>query len=385
MTGERVLFVANDPPGRAVYRYRCANLAEILRDTGFAVDVAYIGDRRVPVDHDVVVLHRICDVSEGRAFARAARACGATLVYGADDLVFDPDAFPDPASTNTRRLRQYAPLHAAMARLADAVLVSTERLADHARRTVGDKPIRVVRNFLSRELFALSEAARAAAPPHSNDRVTLGYLSGTPTHDADLASIAGPLIEVLQRHENVDLLVVGPVELPRALSDAVAPSRIRRQPFAPYRDLPGILAKIDINLAPLDLARPLNHAKSEIKLLEAGAVGVPTIASSSAGFCEALASDPTGGLLAANTADWKRALDTLIADPDRRREVGAAARDYVRRCATADAHAPAVAALFAEFADLPRPRPAVPRASRVGSPLAPKYLVKAVRRTLGGR
>ena len=103
-------------PGRAVYRYRCANLADVLRAHGWQVDVVWIGDRRVRVDHEVVVLHRICAVAEGRAYARAARARGATLVYGTDDLVFDADAFlaDDPAEA-TARLRRYAPLHAAMA------------------------------------------------------------------------------------------------------------------------------------------------------------------------------------------------------------------------------------------------------------------------------
>ena len=247
----RVLFVANDPPGAAVYRYRCENLADVLRAGGWQADVAWIGDRQIRVDHDVVVLHRICAVAEGRALARAARACGATLIYGADDLVFEEEAFP--LRTDIRK-RLFAPLHAAMAREARALLVSTEYLAKRSRDIfdTGFDPARdahVFRNFLAPELIALSEAARLSRTTNRQE-VTLGYLSGTPTHDADLAAVAEPLAAILRVHPNTRLLLVGPVKPPPLVAEA-AGSRLERMPLVGWRDLPAVLARLDINLAPL--------------------------------------------------------------------------------------------------------------------------------------
>jgi glycosyltransferase involved in cell wall biosynthesis len=381
-TGDRqagsVLFVANDPPGRAVYRYRCENIAEVLRSQGHSVDIAWVGDRRVRVDHDIVVLHRICAIAEGREYARAARACGAVLVYGADDLVFDADAFPaTDTSPATARLRRYAPLHAAMALEADAVLVSTEYLADEVRRVIGrDKPVFVVRNFLSPKLREISKASIDMDGRARKERVTLGYLSGTPTHDADLATIAEPLADILRANRMVELLLVGPVALPSALS-ALPEDHRRHHPFVAWQTLPNVLALIDINLAPLDLSRRLNHGKSEIKLLEAGAIHIPTIASASAGFREALAVDPQGGRLAETQDEWRHHLTQFIEYPGERQAAARNAHDYVSAHGTADAHREHIAEVFATIAALPHAAPrSAPRASSVGSPLAPKYLLK---------
>ena len=71
MTGLRILLVACEPAGAATYRYRNENLAEVLNRAGHQAEVAYIGQSRIRVDHDIVVLHRICTVPEGIAFARA--------------------------------------------------------------------------------------------------------------------------------------------------------------------------------------------------------------------------------------------------------------------------------------------------------------------------
>lgn len=372
----RVLFVANDPPGAAVYRYRCENLADVLRACGWQADVASVGDGQIRVDHDVVVLHRICAVAEGRALARAARACGATLVYGADDLVFEAEAFTDPGDARKRR---FAPLHAAMARDADAVLVSTEFLAGQVRAAFGgDKPVVVARNFLSPELERLSKTARdqRGKPTEASDAVTIGYGSGTPTHDADLASIALPLADVLHAHPNAILTLIGPVAPPPPIATALG-DRLRRLPFVDWKALPDTLARLDINLAPLDLTRRFNQAKSEIKMLEAGAVGIPTIASASAGFREALTPDPMAGLLAETPDDWRRLLKSLVTDAEARADAGCRAHAFARRYATADAQRAPLDAIFRQLAALPRQRPGQPVATVVRrNPLTPKNIAR---------
>jgi hypothetical protein len=124
-TGLRVLFVASEPAEAATYRYRNQHLADALNRAGHHAEVVYVGQPRVRVAVDIVVLHRISAVPEGIAFARAARACGAVLVYSTDDLVFNEEAFPEQGEP-WERIRAFAPRHAAMLREADAVLVSPD-------------------------------------------------------------------------------------------------------------------------------------------------------------------------------------------------------------------------------------------------------------------
>jgi glycosyltransferase involved in cell wall biosynthesis len=374
----RVLFVANDPLGSTVTRYRCENLAAALPPDRFQAEVVYVGASRVRVDHDIVVLHRICMNAQGRRYLRAARACGAVVVYGADDLVFAAEAFPENVEGVHQLFRRFAPLHQEMLQAADAVLVSTEYLADWVRRpevSAGAKPVFVQRNFLSPAFLRLASEATTPVPKGSPDKVTVAYVSGSATHDGDLASIAHPLAEVLRSRPHAELLLVGPVEPPEVLR---APGlQVRRQGFVPWTAVPGILARADICLAPLELEPPFNHAKSEIKLLEAAAIGVPTIASSSAGFTEALRAFPGGGCLASRTDEWHDHLAALIDDPACRARVRDGAHELLAAQGTEEAQRANVAQVMSQIAGLPRPQPAVRRASRVHWPVSPpKYLVK---------
>jgi glycosyltransferase involved in cell wall biosynthesis len=133
-----------------------------------------------------------------------------------------------------------------------------------------------------------------------------------------------------------------------------------RHPYVPWRDLPGLLAGIDINLAPVDPTRAFNHAKSEIKFLEAAAVGVPTVAGWAAGFAEGVGVvKPFGGALpvceiAGSLAQWEETLADLIADPERRRTLGERAQRAVLAGATSEVRADFIVKTFADLAALRR-------------------------------
>jgi glycosyltransferase involved in cell wall biosynthesis len=346
--------------------------------------VAYVGQARVRVCHDVVVLHRICTTLEGRWFASAARACGATLVYSTDDLVFDRARLAgDPEAP--RRYVACAPLHRAMLDQADAAIVSTEYLREQVRHVAPTKPLFLLRNFLSPDLLALSEAARrrAAAEKDGRGGVTLGYLSGSTTHDRDLASVSPVLRRVLETNPDVRLLLVGPIRTPAELETPTLVGRVEHHPFVSWRVLPDLLARrLDVNLAPLAPERDFNRAKSEVKLLEAAAAGVPTVASRSAGFAEVAGSMPA--LYAADPAEWEAHLQRMVRHAEGRRELGRAGQEALARFGTAGAATGAVLAAFERMAALRRGMALDLRARPqwVNWPVAPRYTVRdAVYRT----
>jgi hypothetical protein len=104
--------------------------------------------------------------------------------------------------------------------------------------------------------------------------------------------------------------------------------RIERRPLVPWEALRGEVAAVDVSLAPLEVGNPYCEAKSEIKWLEAAAVGVPTVASATAPFRDVI-DDGETGLLACTEADWYQALARLVSDAPLRRRVGEAARHEV--------------------------------------------------------
>ena len=283
----RVLFVVPKSPDNASARYRCAHFAEALASRGHTAQiVSAIEDTAIRLDAlDVLVLHRLGMSGTGGKLLQAARAAGAAVVYGADDLIFEPEyayqsGFDHPDDPTHYHHKTAEGADARRCLLAtDAVLVSTDFLAARVR-ALPDAPatVTVLRNALDDELLRLSTQARDLrsvgfpldAPADTiDDRVTLGYLSGSPTHDADLADIAPALAAALEKHPFARLLLVGPIGLPPALRPAADAGRIARHPFVPWRDLPGLLASVDLNLAPLDTTRVFAHAKSEVKWLEA--------------------------------------------------------------------------------------------------------------------
>jgi glycosyltransferase involved in cell wall biosynthesis len=389
----RVLFVTPGSTDAASARYRCGHLAEALTLRGHDADVVSVSETAtIRVRHDVVVLHRIGHDAGGERLIAAARSIGAVVVYGADDLIFEPEyayqvglAHPDdPARYHYHRAESEDARRCLLA--ADAVLLSTDFLAARARHALAGiesdpKPVTVLRNFLSLEMLRLSAEAQARrpiglaafVPPTADDRVTVGYLSGSPTHDADLADIAPALAGAMERCPGARLLVVGPVTLPPSLEKISVAGRVRRHPFVPWRDLPGLLAGIDLNLAPLDSTRIFNHAKSEVKFLEAGAVGVPTLAGAATGFEEGVRAGADCAV-ARRAVDWADALEQLLTDSVRRAALGAAAQSAVLARGSVDALADSVVATFTTFAAL------VPQGAQGEAPARQPFVERFERR-----
>lgn len=381
----RVLFVASEVAGTATYRYRSENLARCLRRAGHEAEVVYVGQSRVKVDADVVVLHRICMVPEGIAFARAVRKTGGVLVYSTDDTVFSAESFPSYGEP-WGRIRAFAPSHAEMLVEADAVLVSTEHLKNEVTRTFGpDKPVFTVRNFLANDLLQLSEQAARTAPPKDGKTITLGYMSGTATHNRDIPVASGALNELLTTRDHLRLLLVGPLALESDLARIEQYGKITRAPFVPWNKLPEVIAQTDINLAPLNLNFSFVRSKSEIKFLEAAAAGVPTIATATEGFTEAVS--PNAITYCRDNQHWQRNLEWLL-DPDYRHEQVARAYEHVVTKGCEEAVWQLVADTFALIAAVPRKgngdTAIRDRNVWVNYPFAPpKYLAKAVLRKLG--
>lgn len=331
----RILFVYPSQADDATNRYRCVHLCEALNAAGHVAEHVSASADRVSVAHDIVVLHRMPWGGPGQAFAAAARQIGARVIYSADDLIFDIEharhtgvLFPeDPL--RYRHSKQEAEANRLTQKNAEGALYSTEFLNDFSAGQGGEGGA-VLRNFLGQELLTLSEAARerreAFLKSRADDRVTLGYLSGSPTHDADLAEITEPLVAALGRFSHTRLLVVGTVALPGGLKKFEEAGRVRRHPYVPWRELPGLIAQVDINLAPLDLTQPFNHAKSEIKFLEAAAVGVPTLASRAAALRET-----DNAVLCGTDAEWAAALADWIAHAERRAAATERARERLAR------------------------------------------------------
>ena len=337
-------------------RYRMDNKREQLESLGVGVTLRgvreYLGKplraARDAADHDLAIVHRLPHPGPGDPVLYAFSRVGKPIVYDIDDLLFAPALVPFVPRQAQRAVRQQAALLAQCTH----VVAATEELA-HRLRGQG-RPVWVVGNALSRELLSISSVARSRRMPHPG--VRLGYLSGSPTHDRDLGVIGAALAEILQRHPDASLVLVGPVAVPKELGGLM--NRVTTLPMVAWRDLPAVMAGLDVNLAPLEMDSPFCQAKSELKYVEAGAVGIPTVATPIPAFRKAI-SPGVNGLLADTREEWRAALDLLVRRPDRRREVGEAARRDVETRYTPEQGAEELAAALSGILGVSRwyPRP----------------------------
>lgn len=334
--GKRVLFLTGIDG--APLRYRVRHLAEQLAEAGIESRAFYHSDERALVGArgaDMIVLFRAPYSVTVAAVMAEARRRKLPVVFSADDLVFRPELLVDAPALGhaspeiVAGFRQSVESYARSFSAADYFLGSTEALVDAA-----DDAGRMAflhRNGIGSEQIACSVGARAAsrllhASSNGNGAhrpLRIGFLSGTDTHDRDLASIAAPLRRTLERFPDARLVIGGPVTIPPEL-DGLG-ERLERWPFVPWSELPERLASLDVNLAPLELPNAFNQAKSEVKYLEAGLVEVPTVASPSAAFRAATREGATG-LLAPDEEAWERALASLLADPHARATLARRAR-----------------------------------------------------------
>jgi GT2 family glycosyltransferase len=298
-------------------RYRCDHPVEELALLGATADARWIHE--LPLDdvaeaYGCFVLHHVPADEHVTAFVKAAHSRAKSVVYDADELVFD--------SEGDEESRRQAETLAA----ADAVFAATEPLAERAR-LLNDK-VYVVPSVASHQLVWFSGKATSARSARPDDRVRLLYVCSSTRYGGDFVEVLDVLLWALAENGNVSLRLVGaPAHDSRfeRFSD-----RIERLPSQPWRRVPAILAEADIVLAPRERQSAAAEARPCREWIEAALVGVPTVASAAPDFVRAI--DPgVTGLLANGGEDWRSALGELIESPERRKALGSAALETARR------------------------------------------------------
>jgi glycosyltransferase involved in cell wall biosynthesis len=328
----RVLFVSSDA-GFVSHRYRVHHYGEYLARAG--VDASVVLEHelpallpRVPL-HDVVVAFRLAMTPVVADLYAACRRAGVPVVYDVDDLVFDPEIVVPRWVDGLRALAGEA-----LAAYLDRIPRYREALLAADRCTTTTETLAARCRALGRATAVLPNGLDPHAPSPETDvpsdgvEVRLGYFSGTPTHQRDFAVAAPALARILEEFAFVRLRVVGALALREFPALGRFGARVESRPLVPWEALRDEVADVDVSLAPLEVGNPYCEAKSEIKWIEAAAVGVPTVASATAPFQAAIADGETG-FLARTEDEWHQALARLVSDAALRRRVGDAARRVV--------------------------------------------------------
>jgi glycosyltransferase involved in cell wall biosynthesis len=330
-----ILFVLDLPSAGA--RYRCDHQAEQLGLLGASFDIVQSGqiDLATAVDHyECFVLNRVQWSEDVAAFLERARFRNKIVIFDTDDLIFEPEldrhfAYLEgwPEESRRREIEKFE-RYGKTLQACGRVMVSTEPLRAYACRRSDD--VRVVFNSVSEEMVRLADEALAASGQTGSggNVMTIAYLSGTRTHNRDFLEAADAVLWALGTYPQTRFFAVGKLDLDGRFDELG--SRISRIPLRPWQALPELLAEVDINLAPLEPDNPVTECRSCVKYLEAGLLGVPTIASARTDFRRVI-EHGRNGLLADTPLEWRDAFRQLIESPSMRQTLGARAREDVLR------------------------------------------------------
>jgi len=227
-------------------------------------------------------------------------------------------------------------------RMSDGLIVSTPTLAELYKPYA--KKIFVVENVMDLSLWPKRK---------KNKKLTIGWI-GAGSHDEDLALLKGVVQNVLNKHNDVEFMIVhGAPEFFKHkpdceyLANPRHPSYKKLQRCPKCKGIPGVnwthdfktIDKypkwaasfgFDIGLAPLvDLN--FTRGKSNLRWLEYSAMGIPTIASPLNHFKETIVNGKTGIIVKDNSEQsWMEAIESLIENKDLRETIGKNARAEVK-------------------------------------------------------
>ncbi len=313
-------------------RYRTKHVAEELSFHGLPAAATYQDHPKLLLaveQFQIFILHRTLLTPKLAQFIERAKALKKTIIFETDDLVYDPAFlvhmdYWQKMNVLERKLYEYGVGgEVLMDPYVEVATTTTNFLAEKIQAK--GKQVFVVPNKLSKQDVAWAEQAlhNQQSAISNQQIVRIGYLSGTPSHDRDFATITGALVKLFETYPEMRLVLTGPLDTESELNQYN--DRIERIPFVPRKELFGNIASLDINVAPLEIGNPFCEAKSELKFFEAGIVKVPTIAAATGTFRDAI-TDGVDGFVADTTETWVDKIGLLIKNKDLRAEMGNKAR-----------------------------------------------------------
>ena len=279
------------------------------------LDVARFRPDRIMVQHSTSDQ----DIANLRAIRQAHP--DAFIVQLMDDLTSDlPESHPNyrygQREGHIRTLQALA--------LSDRLIVSTQPLADYYASHCKD--IRLVPNSLDMRHWGQHlRLSRTAST--SSRRVRIGW-AGAAQHLGDLRLVK----QVVQSLAGeVDWVFMG------MCPDELRPYVKEFHRFVSYKDYPAKLASLDLDIAIAPLENnPFNACKSNLRLLEYGAMGWPVVCSDVYPY---KTDNPPVLRVADDDEAWLNALGRLIADAGLRQTQGQALHDWLQTHYTLERHA----------------------------------------------
>ena len=268
---------------------------------------------------DVIVVQRQATANNYVALQRL-KEMGYKLVYDLDDNLWSIPYY-NPARNQFNEMRMGI---AECIKLCDIVTVSTQGLCTAVKTELGylKKDVMVVPNAVDFNMFHKGPVLR------DDGMVVIGW-AGSNTHRNDVTDAWEAIEQIVLEDERVRVEITGGEEPPKRLAKH---PRCKIRPWVPVAQYPGKLGSWgwDIIVAPLEENR-FNKSKSNIKLLEAAAVGAAVLASDVQPYHELCSMhDSLKWCLCSIRSQWYSKLKAMIEEAEIRVVVSNKLREVVQ-------------------------------------------------------
>lgn len=261
------------------------------------------------------------------AFLRCAKdVVKKPIITEVDDWIFDLPSY-NVASGPYQPNSEVEWIAYQQMKLSDALIVSTNFLKEQLGLMFPGKPIYVVKNSIDFDVWDNLQPIEPIFGKKKEGMIRIGY-TGCGNHEGDMAIIKEPMCYILQEHDNVEFVLPVPF---RVFDDMHHPRVLRSDRWVTIDQFPHTIAGwgMDIGIAPLR-ENNFNCAKSNLRWLEYSALHLPTVASPVQPFKESI-KHGKDGFLCDSKQEWYETLKMLVKDEEKRRSVGEAAYNKVKK------------------------------------------------------
>ncbi|WP_226662968.1 glycosyltransferase [Microbulbifer aggregans] len=281
----KVLFVTNTSRTSRPYfdpsvRYRCFNFAFSLeRIYGWKTCVISQHELKNEFldNFDAFVFHRPSFSEKLIEFVTKAKEKKKYLSADYDDLIFDvssalKSSIYKNGRAGAREVCEIFDRNASALTLFEKATVSTEPLAEKMKEAFPEVDVRVVHNGLSSDYI---DFARIICAKKGVKKYTVGYFSGTKSHDKDFKMVEEALLKLLSSNREFSLLLMGPLEVSDRLMNT---GQVIHLPLQSYYKMASYVSQCSAIIAPLEDS-VFNSCKSGLKFFESAIFNTKVFAS----------------------------------------------------------------------------------------------------------
>lgn len=310
------IVVIDGASGTTSALFRTYPLCEFLEKKGFKVGV-YRPEEVIHFNEPweslvAIILVRVAYTEIIQSFCNAAKSKNIKLICDFDDLVFRPellhliDGVRFLANDELKLYKNGMVLYKKTLLNSDFAFGSTNTLVQ--QELLYQKKSFHLENYP----VCRVKISKSDIEERLTGKFTIGYYSGTKTHQKDFSVCADSLVTFLSRHEDAMLRIVGSLDLGEF--EELWPYEKQILQINKILDYEAMIVDIkdhcDVVIAPLESNNLFCDSKSALKFFDAAGVAVPCIATDNDTFSSVI-KHKVNGYLAKDNTDWLLFLEEL--------------------------------------------------------------------------